>query len=234
LEAIELLEDVGLDAYKVPSGEVTNTPLLELLASTKRPVILSSGMSDWRELDRAVAALRPGGDVTVLQCSSAYPCPVSQAGVNVIPEILRRYQLPAGFSDHTQSLAAALGAVMVGATIIEKHFTFSRRMYGSDAQFGAEPEEFARYCAEVKNAWALLDNPIDKDDLSPYLEMKAIFEKSIVTATAVTSGQALSRELLAFKKPGTGIRADRVAEVLGKKILRDLPKDHMLTEKDFQ
>jgi N-acetylneuraminate synthase len=234
LEAIELLEDVGLDAYKVPSGEVTNTPLLELLAQTKRPVILSSGMSDWRELDRAVEALRPGGDVTVLQCSSAYPCSVSQAGVNVVAEILRRYGLPAGFSDHTQSLAAALGAVMMGATVIEKHFTFSRRMYGSDAQFGAEPEEFSRYCAEVKNTWALLDHPVDKDDLSPYLEMKAIFEKSIVTAAAVASGQALSRELLAFKKPGTGIRADRVAEVVGKKVLRDLPKDHMLTEKDFQ
>lgn len=234
LEAVDLLEDVGLDAYKVPSGEVTNTPLLERLARTTRPVILSSGMSDWKELDRAVDALRPGGDVTVLQCSSVYPCPPSQAGVNVVAEMLKRYRLPVGFSDHTQSYAAAVGAVMLGATIIEKHYTFSRRMYGSDAQFGAEPEEFARYCAEVKHAWALVDHPIDKDDMRPYLEMKAIFEKSIVTAAAVAAGQLLSRELLTFKKPGTGIRADRVHEVLGKKVLRELPKDHMLTDEDFQ
>lgn len=234
LEAVDLLEDVGLDAYKVPSGEVTNTPLLERLARTTRPVILSSGMSDWKELDRAVDALRPGGDVTVLQCSSVYPCPPSQAGVNVVAEMLKRYRLPVGFSDHTQSYAAAVGAVMLGATIIEKHYTFSRRMYGSDAQFGAEPEEFARYCAEVKHAWALVDQPIDKDDMRPYLEMKAIFEKSIVTAAPVAAGQLLSRELLTFKKPGTGIRADRVHEVLGKKVLRELPKDHMLTDEDFQ
>jgi N,N'-diacetyllegionaminate synthase len=234
LEAVEFLEQVGLDAYKVPSGEVTNTPLLELLAQTKRPVIMSSGMSDWNELDRAVETLKPGGDLTVLQCTSAYPCPVSQAGVNVVAEIIRRYQVPAGFSDHTESLAAALGACMQGATVIEKHYTFSRRMYGSDAQFGMEPEDFTRYCAEVRNTWTLLDNPVDKNDLKPYLEMKSIFEKSIVTATAIAAGQTLSRELLTFKKPGTGIRADRVSEVLGKKALRDLPKDHLLNEKDLQ
>jgi N,N'-diacetyllegionaminate synthase len=234
IEAVDLLEEIGVDVYKIASGEVTNTPLLERVAQTKRPVVLSSGMSDWKELDRAVEILRPVGDLTIMQCTSAYPCPVEKAGINVIDEMAARYQLPTGFSDHTQGIASAVTAIAHGATVIEKHITFSRQMYGSDAQFAAEPEEFRRYCAELKDAWQIARSPVDKSDLGAFREMKQVFEKSIVTATAIRSGEVLSREHLAFKKPGTGIRADKAESVLGRRAIRDLPADHMLDEKDFQ
>jgi N,N'-diacetyllegionaminate synthase len=191
-------------------------------------------MSDWAELDRAVEPLRSCGDLVVMQCTSAYPCPVERAGINVIDELARRYALPTGFSDHTQTIAAAVTAIARGATVVEKHITFSRTMYGSDAQFAAEPDEFRRYCTELRAAWQILDHPVDKADLSGVTEMKQVFEKSIVTATAVQAGQVLSRELLAFKKPGTGIRADRLDSVIGRRATRDLPADHMLSDKDLQ
>jgi N,N'-diacetyllegionaminate synthase len=234
IEAVDLLEEIGIDVYKVASGEVTNIPLLERIAQTKRTVVLSSGMSDWAELDRAVEALRPCGDLIIMQCTSAYPCPPERAGINVIDEMAKRYGLPTGFSDHTQGIAAAVTAIAHGAIAIEKHMTFSRHMYGSDAQFGAEPDELTRYCRELQDAWKIVENPVDKSDLGKLLDMKRVFEKSIVTATAVRAGDVLSRETLAFKKPGTGIRADRVEQVLGKRVLRDLPADHMLSEDDFQ
>lgn len=233
IEAVEILEQAGIDAYKIASGEVTNLPLLERIAATRRPVILSSGMSDWTELDRAVEVLRPCGDLVVMQCTSAYPCPVEKAGVNVIAELSARYALPTGLSDHTQGVAAAVAAITLGAACVEKHFTFSRAMYGSDAQFGLEPADFARYCAEVRDAWHLLANPVDKSDLAPFADMKQVFEKSIVTAAPVKQGEPLTRDRLAFKKPGTGIRADRLADVLGRRALRDLPRDHVLSDKDF-
>ncbi len=234
IEAVEILELAGIDVYKIASGEVTNVPLLERIAGTKHPVVLSSGMSDWAELDRAVEVLRPCGDLVVMQCTSAYPCPVERAGVNVIDDIARRYGVPTGFSDHTQSLASAITAIAHGATVVEKHITFSRHMYGSDAQFAAEPDEFRRYCSELRDAWRIIDHPVDKSDLAGVREMKQVFEKSIVTAAAVRSGQVLSRDVLAFKKPGTGIRADRVDTVVGKRAARDLPADHMLSEQDLQ
>lgn len=234
LEAVDILEEANVDVYKIASGEVTNTPLLERIARSGRPVVLSSGMSDWTELDRAVELLRECGDLTVMQCTSAYPCPVERAGINVIPQIAARYRLPTGFSDHTQGIASAVTAIAHGATVIEKHITFSRAMYGSDAQFGAEPDEFRRYCAELRDAWQIAANPVDKSDSSAFREMKQIFEKSIVTAVSLKQGDVLSRDVLAFKKPGTGIRADQIEQIVGKRITRDLPQDHMLSEKDFR
>ena len=106
----------------ISSGEVTNLPLLESIAATGKPALLSSGMSNWQELDAAVAALRPGGRVTLLQCSSAYPCPPEDVGLNVIAKMRARYGLPVGLSDHTNGPAAAFAAAALGATVIEKHF----------------------------------------------------------------------------------------------------------------
>jgi N,N'-diacetyllegionaminate synthase len=234
IEAVEILEDANIDAFKIASGEVTNLPLLERIAQSGRPVILSSGMSDWTELDRAVEVLRSCGDLVVMQCTSAYPCPVEQAGVNVISELAARYGLPTGLSDHTQGVAAAVAAITLGASCVEKHFTFSRAMYGSDAQFGLEPPDFARYCGEVRDAWHVLANPVNKASHAAFTDMKRVFEKSIVTAGPIKQGEALTRDRLAFKKPGTGIRADRLDEVVGRRASRDLPGDHMLGEQDFQ
>jgi N-acetylneuraminate synthase len=207
LEAVDLLEAVGVSAYKVPSGEVTNLPLLDRIAATGKPVYLSSGMSDWAELDAAVAALRPGGPISVLQCTSAYPCPDERVGLNILYQMAQRWGLPVGFSDHTTGLAAGVAAAALGASVIEKHFTFSRLMYGSDAATATEPADFRLFCTSVKAAARIRAHLVDKDDLSPYRDMKRVFEKSIVTARAIKRGAVLEREDIAFKKPGDGTPA---------------------------
>jgi N,N'-diacetyllegionaminate synthase len=232
--AVDLLERVGVGSYKIPSGEVTNLPLLERVAATGKPVYLSSGMSNWAELDDAVAVLGKGGLLTIMQCASAYPCPPERAGLNVIGEMARRYGLPVGFSDHVEGFAAALAAAALGATVIEKHLTFSRQMYGSDAANGMEPHDFEKYCRGLRDVWAMIGHPVDKDDLSDYLDMKRIFEKSIVTARPLAAGSVISRDDLAFKKPGDGISAARYKEVIGRRVAGNLPADHKLGEGDLQ
>lgn len=234
LEAVDLLEEIGVGAYKVPSGEVTNIPLMERIAATGKPVLLSSGMSDWAELDAAVAALRPGGPVTVLQCASVYPCPPEKVGLNVLSEMKARYDTAVGFSDHTNGFAAAFAAAALGATVIEKHFTFSRLMYGSDAANAMEPDGFRQLADGLREIWKMTDNPVDKDDVSPYQEMKTIFEKSIVIARPVAAGGILEKADLAFKKPGDGISAAYYREIVGRKVTTALPVNHKLTEDDLQ
>ena len=233
IEAVDLLETVGVGSYKIPSGEVTNIPLLDRVAATGKPVLLSSGMSDWKELDAAVAALRSGGPLVILQCASAYPCPPESVGLNVIAEMRSRYSLPVGFSDHTQGMAAAFAAAALGATVIEKHFAFSRLMYGSDAANAMEPDDFKTFANGLRDIWTMQVNPVDKDDIAPFAEMKRIFEKSVVTVRPLTAGHVLTREDIAFKKPGDGIPAARWNELIGRKLSRDVPADLKLAFNDL-
>lgn len=234
LEAVELLEEVGVDLYKIPSGEVSNVPLLERVARTGKMVYLSSGMSNWAELDQAVSVLRKGGPLVVMQCSSAYPCPPESVGLNVMLEMKHRYGFPVGLSDHTLGHAACISAAALGAVVVEKHFTFSRLMYGSDARHSMEPAEFMAFCAHVKEAAVIRSNPVDKDCLNDYLEMKRIFEKSIVTARAVAAGEMLQLSDLAFKKPGDGIPAACYVELVGRQVCHDLEPDHKITWEDMK
>lgn len=234
IEAVDLLEEVGVDSYKIPSGEVSNVPFLERVAGTGKTVLLSSGMSDWRELDAAVAALRPGGPIVILQCTSAYPCPPERVGLNVVGEMQQRYGLPVGFSDHTLGSAAAFACAALGAVAVEKHFTFSRLMYGSDAANGMEPDEFRLFCAGLRDIARMRAHPVNKDDLGDLKDMKLIFEKSIVTAVPLKSGTRVAREALAFKKPGDGIPAGRYHELIGKVVVRDLAADHKISWDDLR
>ncbi len=231
--AVALLEEIGVGRYKIPSGEVTNLPLLRAVAATGKPVLLSSGMSDWAELDAAVETLRAGGPVTVMQCTSAYPAPDERVGLNVIGEMAARWGLPVGYSDHTLDNHAAFAAAALGAVAIEKHLTFSRAMYGSDARHSAEPAQFAELVRGVRAIARMRAHPVDKNDLGPYRQMKAIFEKSVVTAAPVAAGTTLTPALLAVKKPGSGIPAARRDELLGRRVRRDLPADHLLDWDDL-
>ncbi len=234
-EAVDLLEMVGVSAYKVPSGEVTNLPLLKRIASTGKEIFLSSGMSNWAELDQAVDVLRSGlGTMTVMQCTSAYPCPPQRVGLNIIAEMADRFNLPVGFSDHTDGFAAAIAAASMGATTIEKHITFSRLMYGSDAANAMEPDDFRQYCRSIRDAWEMLKTPIDKNDIGPYREMRDVFQKSIVLAHDLRAGSIITMNDLAFKKPGDGILAANYQNIVGRTTLRDLTKDHKLSNVDFE
>jgi N,N'-diacetyllegionaminate synthase len=235
LEAVDVLEDLGLTLYKIPSGEVSNLPLHEKIAATGKPVWLSSGMSAWAELDRAVAVYQAAGSpLTVLQCTTEYPTPPERVGLNVLEEIRRRYGVPAGFSDHTRDLAAPVAAAALGAVVIEKHFAFSRLMYGSDARHSLEPGEFRQMADAIRAVWTMRDHPVDKSDASAFAEMKRIFEKSIVAARPLAAGSTLTAADLAFKKPGDGLPASAYRTVLGRRLRHAVPTDHKFAPGDFE
>ncbi len=233
LEAIDLLSEVGVDTLKIPSGEVNNIPLLEKAAKSGKRVILSSGMSSWEELDEAVTTLQENGcaDLVVLQCTSEYPCPPEESGLNVLAELRARYKnIQVGYSDHTMGIAVPLAAVVLGATVVEKHFTLSQKMYGSDAKNSTEPEEFKRLVTEIRNTEKALSNNVDKDEKVKALgQMKLTFEKSVVTATDLTEGRVIEFDDLAFKKPGDGIPAREYKKVIGKTLTKNISKDQKLT-----
>jgi N,N'-diacetyllegionaminate synthase len=232
IAAVDLLEQVGVARYKVGSGEITNTPMLEAIGQTRRPVILSSGMSSWAELDEAVnVVLRHHDQVTLLQCTSAYPCAYEDVGLNVMLALKERYRLPVGLSDHTLTIYAPIAAVALGATVIEKHLTFSRRMYGSDARHSLEPEEFRAMVDGIRAAEAMLAHPVDKDATARRLQpMKEVFEKSVVAAVDIAANATLTPEKLTTKKPGVGIPARRLPELIGRTTLKDIPKDTLVSE----
>lgn len=231
LEAVDLLEAAGVTGYKIASGEVSNLPLLLKVAGTGKKTYLSSGMSTFAELDAAVAALKGDGraDLTLLQCTSEYPCPPEAAGLNLLGELAARYRLPVGFSDHTLGLAVPLAAVCRGAVVLEKHFTLSKRMYGPDPPFSAEPDEFKRLVEAVRELDRALASQVDKDAKAASLgEMKRIFEKSVVAARSLPAGTVLAEVDLAYKKPGDGIPAARFRELLGKRLRVPVDADQQL------
>ena len=235
VEAVELLEHVGVASYKVPSGEVTNLPLLDAIAQTNKPVLLSSGMSSWAELDEAVATLtRRHRQVTVLQCTTTYPCPYEDVGLNAMVEMGERYGLPVGLSDHTLTAYASLAAVAWGASVIEKHLTFSRRMYGSDAAHSMEPGEFADLVRGIRAVTTMRASSVDKTAMAERLrDMKAVFEKSVVSCTNIPAGTPITAAMVSLKKPGTGIPARRLREFIGRRVIRDVARDTLLHEDDF-
>ena len=228
LEAVRRLESVGVARYKIGSGEVTNLALVRAVAETGKPVLLTSGMSSWDELDAAVEAA--GENVTVLQCTSEYPTPPERVGLNVLAELRERYGKPVGLSDHTLGNVAAFAAVTLGAVAVEKHFTVSRELYGADARFASEPHELEALVDGIRELELMLANPVDKDDVAPFAEMKRVFEKSVVATADIPAGTVLTREHLAAKKPGTGIPAARLDDVVGRTTRVAVAADTVLTE----
>jgi N,N'-diacetyllegionaminate synthase len=231
--AVEWLLDIGASALKVASGEVTNLPMLQAMSDTGVPVLLSSGMSDWDEISVAVETLS-GADITLMQCSSSYPCSYSDVGLNVLAEMRERYGIPVGFSDHTETNYAAFSAVAQGAVCIEKHLTFSKAMYGSDAPLAAEPEQFRDLVAGIRAITAINASAVDKSDSASYTDMKQIFQKSIVARRDIAAGEILSADALAYKKPGNGLSAARYKEVIGKKAKSAINQDDFIQLTDIK
>ena len=239
-ESLKRAIKVGFDIIKIPSGEVTNIPLLRDVARARLPVMLSSGMSSWDELDIAVKQLQFLDSLCILQCSSIYPTPPDKVGLNVLQEMGERYGFPVGLSDHTLTSATAVAAVSMGAIVIEKHFTLSKELYGPDAKFSLNPKEFEQLVADIKFVSKAIKSKVDKNKLADYAEMKIVFQKSIVAAKSIKAGELLTMENLAFKKPGTGIGAARIDDVIGKITKVNLAVDDLLnfemladTDEDF-
>ncbi|CAM8624244.1 SpsE Sialic acid synthase [Burkholderiales bacterium] len=237
IEAVEILEDVSVSAYKIPSGEITNLPLLRRVAETGKPVLLSTGMSTWLELSAARKIFETEAKVCLMQCTSIYPCPPELVGLNNLFEIRTRFPgTTVGFSDHTLGFAAGVAAATLGATVIEKHFTFSRRMYGSDAKNSLEPDEFKLFTAAIREAWMISSSPVDKDSLAldTLSDTKQIFQKSLVSAYALPRGTLLNETHFSCKKPGDGISPECIRELVGRRLRQNVKSDHKFTWGDFE
>lgn len=236
IEAVELLKRVGVAAWKVASGEVTNTSMFEAMAETRLPILLSTGMSTLQEIDEAVARIREKGlPFAVLQCTSLYPTPPEKIGLNMIPFFQERYGCLVGLSDHSGTIYPALAAVTLGATVIEVHVTFHRKMFGPDVPVSITMEELELLVKGVRFVENILSHPVDKDAMALELaEMRRLFTKSVVARTDLPAGIVLQAEHLALKKPGTGIPAARLLELVGKRLRHAVVKDQVLREEDVE
>jgi N-acetylneuraminate synthase len=233
--AVDLLEEVGVSRYKIGSGEVTNFLLLEKIAQTKKPVILSSGMSSYLELDEAVNFLKSKNVVySILQCTTAYPTKPEQYGLNVIKELKERYQVPVGFSDHSAKIATSLAAAALGAEIFEFHAVFNREQFGPDTTSSLTIDEIKLVSKSIKNIEKALQHPISKNDNAAFKDLKSIFEKTLALNKNLDKGHVLRFSDLEAKKPANkGIAAKFFNDVIGKSINKDMQQWQFLTEEDI-
>jgi N,N'-diacetyllegionaminate synthase len=232
LEAVELLTRVGVAAWKVASGEVSNTPMLERMAATELPIILSSGMSSISELD-AAAELVKAHDLPlfVLQCTSAYPCPAEKMGLNLIPFFRERYGCGVGLSDHSGTIYSGLAAVTLGIDVLEVHVTLSREIFGPDVPVSLTTAELGQLVEGIRFIEKINAHPVDKDAMAAELApMRQLFTKSVVARMDLPTGTVLRKEHLAVKKPGTGIPASRLEELVGRRLRKDVATDELLQE----
>jgi len=235
-EAVELLARVGMAMWKVPSGEVSNLPLLDAMIATGRPILLSSGMSDITELDKAVDRVRRAGlPLAVMQCTTAYPCPPERIGLNMIPLFRERYECFVGLSDHSGTIYPGIAAATIGAHIVEVHVTMSRGMFGPDVPASITIEELRQLVDGIRFVERMRAHPVDKDaiarDMAP---LRAIFTKSLVAKERLAAGTVLTAAHLAMKKPGTGIPAERLPELIGRVLRRSLEADEQLRADDVE
>lgn len=235
-EAVAMLERLGMAVWKVASGEVSNLPLLAEMARTGKPMLLSSGMSRLAELDTAVALVREAGvPVAVLQCTSMYPCPPDKVGLGMLAAYRDRFGCPVGLSDHSGTIFPGLAAATLGADILEIHVAFSKEMFGPDVASSITTAQLRELVEGVRFIEAMRASDVDKDAMATQLEpLRALFTKSVVVTHDLPAGTRLAPEHLAVKKPGTGIAAARLPELVGRTLRRAVTADALLSETDLE
>ena len=235
LAAIDLLERVGVKRYKVGSGEVNNHLMLEYLAKIGKPVLLSSGMSSFEELDDSVGLLKAfDTPLSIFQCTTSYPTQPENWGLNVIDELKQRYGVPIGYSDHSGDIFACLFAAAKGAELFEFHAVYDKSMFGPDAKSSLSPAEVSKLVKGLRQYEQSLLNPVDKNSNSQYSELKGIFEKSLAVNKDLPAGHVLKLEDLETKKPkGKGINATEFQNILGSRLARPLSKWEFLNKIDL-
>jgi N,N'-diacetyllegionaminate synthase len=233
-KSADLLETLGVVAYKIPSGEITNWPFLSHIAAKGKPVLLSTGMSDLAEVEDAVKVLRSGGckEFIVLHCTSSYPAPPSSVNLRAMQTMANAFHVPVGLSDHTQGSEAALAAVALGASVIEKHFTLDRSLPGPDHKASLEPGELNALVQSIRIVESALGDGL-KRSTSVEQDVKRVARRSIVSRQTISSGTVITRELIAFKRPGTGIAPSEFAKVIGRKAARTIVADTLITLEDL-
>ena len=232
VEAVDLLERIGVAAWKVASGELGNITMLDRIVATGLPVILSSGMSPLSEIDAAVARVRAKNvPLTVLQCTSLYPCPPEKVGLNLISAFRERYACDVGLSDHSGTIYPGLAAAMLGIDFLEIHVTFSRESFGPDVPASVTTKELRQLVEGIRFIESMVANPLSKDALVPEMKvLRDLFTRSIVARSDLPAGTVLRPEHLALKKPGTGTPPEKLKQFLGRTLKAPLRTDDQVRE----
>lgn len=234
--AVALLERLNVPAWKVGSGDVALDELFQPMLATGKPLIVSSGMSGWPEIDRMVERLRAGGSLfALMQCTSQYPTPLDQVGLNNLSLMQHRYECRIGLSDHSGSTTPALAAIARGFPLIEVHATFDRRMFGPDVSASLTIEQIAELARFASDLRMIDDHPVDKDSKAAELgQQKTLFSRSAAPRGDLPAGHELRAEDLAPKKPGTGIAWAEKDRLVGRVLKHAVAANRLLKDEDFE
>lgn len=230
-ESIDFLNSIDMPFWKVPSGEVTNYPYLRALGRTGKPVVMSTGMCELKEIEAAIKVLRENGtkEIKLLHCNTEYPTPFCDVNLRAMNTLRDKFSLEVGYSDHTKGIEVPIAAVAMGATVIEKHFTLDRNMEGPDHKASLEPIELAEMVRSIRH----IEEALGTGEKTPSPSEKknmAVARKSIVARTFIRAGEILTEENLTVKRPGNGISPMRWKEILGTKAVRDFEEDELIEE----
>ena len=220
--AIDLLEDLNTPAYKIASFEAVDLPLIKYAASTGKPMIISTGMADAEEIQEAVDAAREGGckQLAVLHCVSGYPASAEDYNLRTIPDMMARFGLVTGLSDHTLDNTTAITSVAMGASIIEKHFTLDRSGGGPDDSFSLEPSDLVALCQGAKTAWQAMGRVDYGRKSSEQGNVK--FRRSLYCVSSIKAGEVLTAEHVRSVRPGFGISPKHLSEIIGKRVVKNI------------
>lgn len=229
IESIHFLDTLGMQRWKIPSGDITNLPYLIEIAKLKKEVILSTGMCTIDEIEDALITLKKYGtnNIVILHCTTEYPAPYAEVNLNVLKRLRERFNVHIGYSDHTKGIEVPIAAVALGATVIEKHFTLDQNMDGPDHKASIEPLEFKNMVTAIRNIELSLGTDIKQPTLSEQKNMIAA-RKSIIAKKDILKGECLTEENLTVKRPGSGISPMRWFEVVGKIANKDFKEDDLI------
>ncbi|RMH20461.1 MAG: pseudaminic acid synthase [Gammaproteobacteria bacterium] len=227
--AVDLLEELNTPAYKIASFEAIDIPLIQYVAQTRKPMIISTGMASWEEIGEAVAAARDSGcrDLALLHCVSSYPAPIEQSNLLTIRELEKRFGVMAGISDHTLGTTVAIASIALGARIIEKHVTLDRSHDGPDSSFSLEPDEFRQLCIQTRDAWKAL-GAVKKGKVAAE-DSSVKFRRSIYVTEDTKAGEILTRKNIRCIRPGFGLAPKHYESVLGRTLKIDAKKGTALS-----
>ena len=234
LPSVDYLHSIGMRRWKIPSGEITNLPLLIKIAKLGEPIIMSTGMSELSEVADAIKVLKENGagEITILHCTTEYPAPYEDVNLKAIDSMKETFDLPVGYSDHTKGLEIPVAAVARGACVIEKHFTLDRNMEGPDHKASIEPDELKQMVDMIRHVEVAIGDGVKKVSPSE-LKNQDIARKSIIAKTAIKAGDVFTEENITTKRPGSGINPMKWFDLLGKTAKHDYQEDYLIEEDEL-